>query len=122
MLPLHHSPPKYLKLLRFLEKSCKVLKESCKPPLQRGRYSCVRVHGLVFFPNDLQAPAAVVRDLHLILESHVDADVLAGHADVVRNLVDLLALLSPGKDAWYRAARVCSDGRFRPVRCPIRIS
>jgi hypothetical protein len=35
----------------------------------------VRVHGLVFFPNDLQALAAVVRDLHLIPESHVEADV-----------------------------------------------
>jgi hypothetical protein len=32
-------------------------------------------------------------DLHLILEAHVVLDVLPGHADVVGDLVDLVALL-----------------------------
>jgi hypothetical protein len=39
------------------------------------------------------------RDLHLILEAHVALDVLAGHADVVCDLVDLVALLGACQDA-----------------------
>jgi hypothetical protein len=39
------------------------------------------------------------RDLHLILEAHVVLDVLPGHADVVGDLVDLIALLGARKDA-----------------------
>ena len=52
------------------------------------------------------------RDLHLILEAHVVLDVLPGHADVVGDLVDLVALLGARQDA--RAAQAV-DGRMVSV-------
>jgi hypothetical protein len=38
-------------------------------------------------------------NLHLVAEPHVVLDVLAGHADIVGDLVDLLALLDAGEDS-----------------------
>jgi hypothetical protein len=52
------------------------------------------------------------RDLHLILEAHVVLDVLPGHADVVRDLVDLVALLGARQDA---GAAQAVDGRMVSV-------
>jgi hypothetical protein len=42
---------------------------------------------------------AVGADLHLVAEPHVMLDVLAGHADIVGDLVDLIALLGAGEDS-----------------------
>jgi hypothetical protein len=42
---------------------------------------------------------AVGAHLHLISEAHVMFEVPAGHADIVGDLVDLVALFSPGQDA-----------------------
>ncbi|HMF67728.1 MAG TPA: hypothetical protein VK602_08985, partial [Phyllobacterium sp.] len=67
-------------------KSRKIAKESCKTTHSRRRYSGLLVHGLVPFADDLEALAAVVGDLHLVAE--LVGDVLAGHADVVGDLVD----------------------------------
>ena len=52
------------------------------------------------------------RDLHLILEAHVVLDVLPGHADVVGDLVDLVALLGARQDA---GAAQAVDGRMVSV-------
>ena len=52
------------------------------------------------------------RDLHLIFEAHVVLDVLPGHADVVGDLVDLVALLGPRQDA---GAAQAVDGRMVSV-------
>jgi hypothetical protein len=41
---------------------------------------------------------AVGAHLHLISEAHVMLEVLAGHADLVGDLVYLTALFSPGQD------------------------
>jgi hypothetical protein len=49
------------------------------------------------------------RDLHLILEAHVVLDVLPGHADVVGDLVNLVALLGARQDA---GAAQAVDGRM----------
>ena len=49
------------------------------------------------------------RDLHLIPEAHVVLDVLPGHADVVGDLVDLVALLGARQDA---GAAQAVDGRM----------
>ena len=46
-------------------------------------------------------------NLHLILEAHVVLDILPGHADVVGDLVDLVALLGARQDA---AAAQAVDG------------
>jgi hypothetical protein len=52
------------------------------------------------------------RDLHLIPEAHVVLDVLPGHADVVGDLVDLVALLGARQDA---GAAQAVDGRMVSV-------
>jgi hypothetical protein len=95
--------------LDFFRKSSKITKESCKTTYSRRRYSCQRVHGLVLFADDLEALAAVRGDLHLVAEAHVVGDVLARHADVVGDLVDLIALLGAGQDA---GASQAVDGRM----------
>jgi hypothetical protein len=85
-----------------------------KPPLARGRYSCNGVHGLVLW-DELEPFLAVGGDLHLIAESHIVLNVLAGHADVVGDLVDPIALLGARQDA---GASQAADGRRRRGRCP----
>jgi hypothetical protein len=42
---------------------------------------------------------AIGANLHLVAEPHVVLDVLAGHADIVGDLVDLIALLGAGEDS-----------------------
>ena len=51
---------------------------------------------------------AVGPDLHLVPEAHVVLDVLARHADIVGDLVDLVALLGARKDAG--AAKAVNGG------------
>jgi hypothetical protein len=102
--------------LDFSRKSSKIVEESCKTTHSRRRYSCQRVHGLVLFADDLEPLATVRGDLHLVAEAHVVGDVLARHADVVGDLVDLIALLGAGQDAGASQA-VWSDGRPLRDRC-----
>jgi hypothetical protein len=52
---------------------------------------------------------AVGAYLHLVAESHVVFDVLARHANIVGNLVDLVSLLGAGENARTTQA----DGRGR---------
>jgi hypothetical protein len=96
----------------FLRISCEVRYLSCKTTHSRRGYSGLRVHGLVPFADDLEALATVRGDLHLVPEPHVATDVLRGHADVVGDLVDLVALLGADQDA--RAAQAM-DGRMVSV-------
>jgi F0F1-type ATP synthase epsilon subunit len=59
------------------------------------------------------------RDLHLILEAHVVLDVLPGHADVVGDLVDLVALLGARQDAG--AAQAVDGGLVSVVGLDVPI-
>jgi hypothetical protein len=43
------------------------------------------------------------RDLHLIVETHPMLDVLPGHADVVGDLVNFVALLGAGENQVPRS-------------------
>jgi hypothetical protein len=52
---------------------------------------------------------AVGADLHLVAEAHVVLDVLARHADIVGDLVDLVALLGAGE---YSSSAQAVDGRM----------
>jgi hypothetical protein len=63
--------------------------------LQRP-YNRAGVRGLVLLVDETKTLLAVGANLHLILEAHVVLDVLAGHADVVGDLVDLISLLGAG--------------------------
>ena len=65
----------------------------------QGPYSRACVRGLVLLVDKTKSLLAVGADLHLVAEAHVMLDVLAGHADIVRDLVDLIAFLGAGEDS-----------------------
>jgi len=78
-------------------------------PSDERPYSWVGVRGLVLFGDKAQPLLAIGGDFHLVAESHVVLDVLAGHADVVGDLVDPIALLGACQDA---GASQAVDGRM----------
>jgi hypothetical protein len=57
------------------------------------------VHGLVLVADDAKAFLTICTNLPLVAEAYVVLDVLAGHADVVGDLVNLIALFGAGQDA-----------------------
>jgi hypothetical protein len=61
-------------------------------------YSRADVRGLVLLVDETKPFLAVGAHLHLISEAHVMFEVPAEHADIVGDLVDLVALFSPGQD------------------------
>ncbi len=71
----------------------------CKPGDWQRPYSRAGVRGLVLAVDETKSLLAVGANLHLVAEPHVVLDVLTGHADIVGDLVDLIALFSPGQDA-----------------------
>ena len=99
MLPLHHSPPKALIYHNFFRKFCNQSQEFCKPGDLQRPYSRTGVRGLVLVVDETKPLLAVGANLHLVAEPHVVLDVLAGHADIVGDLVDLIALLGAGEDS-----------------------
>ena len=119
VLPLHHSPPKALIQQRFFRKFCNQSQEFCKPGDLQRPYSRAGVRGLVLVVDETKPLLAVCADLHLVAEPHVMLDVLAGHADIVGDLVDLIALLGAGENP---GAAQPVDGRRRRGQCPNRIS
>jgi hypothetical protein len=99
VLPLHHSPSKALISHNFFWKFCNQSQEFCKPGDLQGPYSRACVRGLVLLVDKTKSLLAVGADLHLVAEPHVMLDVLAGHADIVGDLVNLIAFLGPGQDS-----------------------
>ena len=99
VLPLHHSPPKALTQQRFFRKFCNQSQEFCKPGDLQRPYSRAGVRGLVLVVDETKPLLAVSADLHLVAEPHVMPDVLARHADIVGDLVNLIALLGAGEDS-----------------------
>src|SRR5437870_5362640 len=97
VLPLNYPPPKGLiflqDFLEFWKSSGKFWKSD---PTARP-YRASGVHGLVLNEPEPGTPAG--GHLHLVFEAHVVLDHLPGHADVVGDLVDIVALSVPSQDA-----------------------
>ena len=93
--------------------------EFCKPGDLQGSYSRACVRGLVLLVDKTKSLLAVGADLHLVAEPHVMLDVLPGHADIVGDLVNLIAFLGAGEDSGPAQPM---DGRRHQDRCPNRIS
>ena len=62
-----------------------------KPPVIGRRYSGLWVHGLALAADKAKTLSTIGRDLHLVPEPHVVLYILAGHADVIGDLVGLVA-------------------------------
>ena len=62
-----------------------------KPPVIGRRYSGLWVHGPALAADKAKTLLTIGRDLHLVAEAHVVLHVLAGHADVIGDLVGLVA-------------------------------
>jgi hypothetical protein len=71
----------------------------CKPGDWQRPYSRASVRGLVLAVDETKSLLAVGANLHLVAEPHVVLDVLTGHANIVGDLVDLIALLGAGEDS-----------------------
>jgi hypothetical protein len=82
----------------------------CKPGDWQRPYSRAGVRGLVLAVDETKSLLVIGANLHLVAEPHVVLDVLAGHADIVGDLVDLIASgTGSNSDVIAALLRGCSD-------------
>ena len=93
VLPLNYSPSLALILLHYINWFCNSARRFCKCGVGVLDLAQSYVLGLPLssIADDLQSSATACGDLHLIFEPHVVFDHLPRHADVIGDLVDLIA-------------------------------
>jgi len=72
----------------LFRKFCNRIRKFCKSGELQRPYSRAGVRGLALVVDETKPLLAVCAELHLVAKPHLMLDILAGHPDVVGDLVD----------------------------------